>query len=227
MTLINQFNKLFQSNSKAALLEQSSICTLINIKYLAWSMFGLCKISAQRIVSFGLKISELIWYKHKHASLLGKYRFYLMSFYNFLFLLNLIFLNFMQEKRFFSLNFIVIKSNLTILVATVINALQNLAGYFSKFPIMRKRRYSAKWELFLKMGCKFSILECIRGKVCKAEQEKSISETRSSLVTSGRLFFFFLLSFFNLFFFLLYLIYTYTSIYTFFKERIYIIISKA
>ncbi|KAM0725260.1 High affinity cAMP-specific and IBMX-insensitive 3',5'-cyclic phosphodiesterase 8 [Formica fusca] len=34
------------------------------------------------------------------------------------------------------------------------------------------------------MGCKFSILECIRGKVCKAEQEKSISETRSSLVTS-------------------------------------------
>lgn len=33
-------------------------------------MFGLCKISAQRIVSFGLKISELIWYKHKHASLL-------------------------------------------------------------------------------------------------------------------------------------------------------------
>ncbi|XP_070159493.1 high affinity cAMP-specific and IBMX-insensitive 3',5'-cyclic phosphodiesterase 8 isoform X2 [Polyergus mexicanus] len=36
------------------------------------------------------------------------------------------------------------------------------------------------------MGCKFSILECIRGKVCKAEQEKSISETRSSLVTSDK-----------------------------------------
>ncbi|XP_072746972.1 high affinity cAMP-specific and IBMX-insensitive 3',5'-cyclic phosphodiesterase 8 isoform X2 [Anoplolepis gracilipes] len=34
------------------------------------------------------------------------------------------------------------------------------------------------------MGCKFSILECIRGKV---EQEKSISsETRSSLVTNGK-----------------------------------------
>lgn len=153
-------------------------------------MFGLCKISAQRIVSFGLKISELIWYKHEHAFLLGKYRFYLIAvnYYNFLFLLNLIFLNFIRKKRFFSLTFILIKSNLTILVATVINALQNLTGYFSKFPIMRKRRYSAKWELVLKMGCKFSILECIRGKV---EQEKSISsETRSSLVTSGTLLFF-------------------------------------
>lgn len=64
-------------------------------------MFGLCKISAQRIVSFDFKISKLIWYKHEHAFLLGKYRFYLiaMNICNFLFLLSLIFLNFVPKNN--------------------------------------------------------------------------------------------------------------------------------
>lgn len=32
-------------------------------------MFGLCKISAQMIISFGLEISKLIWCKHERAFL--------------------------------------------------------------------------------------------------------------------------------------------------------------
>lgn len=100
-------------------------------------MFGLCKISAQMIVSFGSEISKLIWCKHErtflHTRVHGKHTFY---FNNAEFSAIILFF-LMKKRRFHFYQSPSMRGNLTILVAAVIDDSESSRMFYDIFDDVR------------------------------------------------------------------------------------------